>query len=423
MATKPGHMSLEVVERVFESISRSSATAVDFSIHGGEPLLHTPSYFRDLFTLQRQYLRGRVTQNSIQTNGTLLDETFIAAYEAIVGADTHLGLGLSLDGPQAVHDGSRRYRKTGGGSFHDVMRGLDLLHRHGIQVAILAVAPLPWPDCGRDLYHFFKALPNVHLVDVLVPSGDSFPDAPEGSLTKMYTELFDAWFFDGNASFEVRFFCSIIQALLTGSGTLCTFQEDCVINNIMLSIVPDGDTSFCDSFTEVKLGNIWTHSVDELAARNHPERMRFSVVERRRIEACLFCKWFNVCHGGCPAAHMPGSRSPHHFCSEYQRIFSHVDARLREIDIAASHGLGEENLTRLVNPRLSDHLRKLRYGREHGGHQGGDTAGGTGVMKQAAPVLKSQSAVGSLSRKDRPATTLPAAQPAAGKQHIGDFQP
>jgi hypothetical protein len=44
-------------------------------------------------------------------------------------------------------------------------------------------------------------------------------------------------------------------------------------------------------------------------------------------------------------------------------------------------------------------------------------------MKQAAPVLKSQSAVGSLSRKDRPATTLPAAQPAAGKQHIGDFQP
>lgn len=364
MARKPGNMSLSTVERIFEQVTKSSASSVDFSIHGGEPLLRDSRYYTEFFGLQQMYLGKRKVNNSIQTNGTLIDEYFIKNYVALTRRGIKLGIGISLDGPREIHDSFRLYKKSRRGSFDDVMNNIELLDRQSISIAILAIAPLTMPEQATVLYNFFKSIKNLHFLDMLVPRYDSFPYFPDNSLSMIYTTMFDSWFFDKNASFDLRFFCSVILAFLTGKGSICTFQNDCISNNMILSIRPDGDVSFCDCFPEVKLGNIWKDDVDCLVDKNNKLRRGLSIKEKERLEGCLFCKWYHICNGGCPYNHVQGNGQPHIFCEEYQKIFSHIEGRLKSVPVCTKEGLGEDTLKKIINPRLEKYLRSQRIERE-----------------------------------------------------------
>lgn len=78
---------------------------ITFSWHGGEPTLLGLDFFRKVVELQHRHQPpGRDIINGIQTNGTLLDENWCRFL-----ADEGFGVGLSVDGPQALHD---RYRLT-----------------------------------------------------------------------------------------------------------------------------------------------------------------------------------------------------------------------------------------------------------------------------------------------------------------------
>ncbi len=79
-------------------------------------------FFRRSVELANQYLRpGQRASYTIQTNGTLIDEEWAAFFK-----DHGVLVGISIDGPQALHD-AYRVNKGGKGSFTDVMRGLDHL--------------------------------------------------------------------------------------------------------------------------------------------------------------------------------------------------------------------------------------------------------------------------------------------------------
>ncbi len=364
MDRKPGNMSLSTVERIFEQVAKSSASSVDFTIHGGEPLLRDSRYYTEFFRLQQLYLGKRKVNNSIQTNGTLIDEYFIKNYVGLKKEGINLGIGISLDGPREIHDTFRLYKKSRTGSFEDVMNNIELMDKESLSIAILGVAPLTIPERATLLYNFFKSIKNLHFLDMLVPRYDSFPSIPDNSLSMIYITVFNSWFFDKSAYFDIRFFCSVILAFLSGKGNLCTFQNDCITNNMMLSIRSDGDASFCDSFPKVKLGNIWKDDVDCLVDKNNKVRKGLSIKEEKRLEGCLFCKWFNMCNGGCPSNHVPGADLPQYFCEEYQRIFSHIESMLNSVHLCVKEGLGEESLKKIVNPRLQMYLRSHRIERE-----------------------------------------------------------
>jgi uncharacterized protein len=360
MKARPANMDLETLEKIFQKVADCSAKSIHFSIHGGEPLLRKSRYLLDIFELQKQYLKEKDVSNSIQTNGTFIDDEFISAYRNIEESGVRVGLGVSLDGPEMIHDASRIYRKGGGGSYHDVMRGIELLAQNEINVAILSVANLTFADRAAELYPFFKSLPNVHFLDLLVPRKDSFPDASSQSLSKMFNVVFDDWFFDVDGHFEIRFFCSVIVALLTDRGVLCTFQENCVANQNMISVAPDGSASFCDSFPEVVLGNVLADSIDELVDMGNRTRMRWSMREEKRLEHCLFCKWYKICHGGCPVDYCYEGGVGPYFCDDYKRIFGHIESRMKAIGVHPSEGLCDDTINKFNNPAIRGYLRMRR---------------------------------------------------------------
>lgn len=57
--------------------------------------------------LQQRYANGKTIYNSLQTNGVLINEEWAAFF-----AQHQFLIGISIDGPQVVHD---NYRKTPSG--------------------------------------------------------------------------------------------------------------------------------------------------------------------------------------------------------------------------------------------------------------------------------------------------------------------
>ena len=97
-------MSDELLERyIRQYIEANEVPTVTFCWHGGEPLLLGLDFYRRAVSLQEKYAAGKRIENTLQTNGTLVDGAwcdFFAAHGFLVG--------LSLDGPQDLHDAFRR---------------------------------------------------------------------------------------------------------------------------------------------------------------------------------------------------------------------------------------------------------------------------------------------------------------------------
>lgn len=68
-------MSENLLERFTrEYIQSQTMPQVLFTWHGGEPLMRPLAFYRKAIELQRKYGKGRIIDNCIQTNGTLLTD-------------------------------------------------------------------------------------------------------------------------------------------------------------------------------------------------------------------------------------------------------------------------------------------------------------------------------------------------------------
>ena len=120
-------MSGEVLEAfVRQYISAQDVPEVNFAWQGGEPTLLGLEFFQEVVRLQKKYADGKRISNAVQTNGTVLDDAWCEFF-----TDHRFLIGLSVDGPQELHD-AYRVDKGGKPSFHKVMRGLEFLKKHGV---------------------------------------------------------------------------------------------------------------------------------------------------------------------------------------------------------------------------------------------------------------------------------------------------
>ena len=118
---------------------------------GGEPTMMGLDFFRRAIELERQYARpGQRILNTIQTNGTLLDDEWgeFLKEQRVPGRD----LGRR---PAAMHD-AYRVDKGGKPTFGRVMRGLDVLKRHGVDWNVLTTIHAVNGGHGREVYTFLR---------------------------------------------------------------------------------------------------------------------------------------------------------------------------------------------------------------------------------------------------------------------------
>ncbi len=342
------------IKQYIESLQYPEIT---FSWQGGEPTLMGLDFFKKAIHFQQKYAKpGTRILNTLQTNGTLLDEEwcrFFKRYGFLIG--------LSIDGPQEVHD-TYRVGKTGKGSFAQVMKGWQLLNDTGVQYNILCSVHAANQDKPLEVYHFFKGdltaryIQFIPIVERATPRTLPLADAgwrkSDNKKRVLYTQsgdrvtarsvsasgygnflntIFDEWVRHDVGETYVQIFDVALGAWFGQPGGLCIFSPAC--GNAM-ALEHNGDLFSCDHFVEPEylLGNIRTRHMSELAASE--KQTGFGESKRKTLtQYCVDCEVRFACHGGCPKnrfAQTPdGEPGLNYLCPAYKSFFRHIDRPMK----------------------------------------------------------------------------------------------
>lgn len=345
-------MSEAVLDRYIQQLIDTAVEAgqdeVLFAWHGGEPTIPGVAWYRHALELQRKYApEGLRVQNTMQTNGTLLDDDWGAFL-----AQNRFLVGLSIDGPKAIHD---RYRvdRAGRPTFDATMRGLDVLRRHGVDYNLLTVIHRHNAGKAREIYRFLRDLGTPHLQFIPIVErrgqGGDLAAAPQVDMDpanavtewsvspraygKFLCDVFDQWFRRDVGKVHVQYFETQAGLWMGMPSTLCLFSETC---GNALAMEHNGDVYACDHYVypEYRQGNIMQTPLRDLVW-NKPMQ-DFGDAKRDSLTAqCRACDFRFACNGGCPKHRFLRSRDgePGHnyFCESYTMFFRHAGPRLRRI--------------------------------------------------------------------------------------------
>jgi len=338
--------------------AQRGAEEVVVAFQGGEPTLMGIDFFRRTLELERQLaVPGQRILNTLQTNATLLDDewcTFLRDNEFLVG--------VSIDGPRAMHD-AYRVDKGGKPTFDRVVRGLEALKRAGVEWNALTTVNAANGDHGREVYTFLRdelgatfmqLIPVVERVTAeLLPlaesgwgarSGDRPLYKQEGDLVTHRTvgatqygrfliDVFEEWArHDVGDVFVSMFDTSLAHWMGMDQVGLCVHARTC---GDAVALEHNGDLYSCDHYVEPDylLGNI-RQGRTLLELVDSPQQRAFGQAKLDTLPAyCRSCDVRFACNGGCPKDRIlttpDGEPGLHYLCQGYQLFFRHVDAPMR----------------------------------------------------------------------------------------------
>ena len=343
-------MTLEMLETcIREYIAANDVQEVMFNWHGGEPLVLGLDFYRKAVALEQKYAGDKIIRNTIQTNGTLLTQEWASFFR-----DNDFLVGISVDGPQDIHD---KYRKDKGGAptFDKVMRGVSLLYRNNVQYNTMTTVNHASEGRGLEVYEFLKSIgsrymqfmPVVehvkypagkngkplkyarpHIVD---PSEEGASIAPwsVGSMAfgKFMCEIFDSWVLADVGRYFVNLFDAALARWCGVMPGTCAYAETCGGNSV---IEHNGDVYPCDHFVypQYRLGNILENDLRTMMTSQ--EQIRFGISKRNSLPGrCVRCRYRFACNGECPKHRFnvteSGQTGLNALCDGYFMFYSHVE--------------------------------------------------------------------------------------------------
>ena len=310
-----GIMNLTVLETLIRRAFAFAQRSVSFVFQGGEPLVAGIDLFKAAIAYQRKYnSRGITVYNTVQTNGTLIDEDTAAFFSA-----NKFLVGVSLDGDQVLHDKHRRLA-DGTGSYEQVMAGIGLLKKHRVDFNILAVISKDSAASPSKVYSALKEygyLQFIPLIDNLGEESD-FSLTPE-DYGRFLVETFELYYRDimNGKYVSVRDFDSYINMLRGMPPSSCAMAGKC---GGYFTVEADGSVYPCDFYVtdEYRIGNVTESSFFSLIKSEGLQLfVNGSVTES---EQCRECKWFRLCRGGC-RRHREPFPTINKFCRAYSYFF------------------------------------------------------------------------------------------------------
>ena len=272
--------------------------------HAGEPLVMPIDFYRSAFEISERYINNeRNINQNIQTNATLITQEHCDLFKK-----HNVSIGVSIDGPDFIHDRNRKTR-SGKGTHKQAMEGVKMLLKNGINVRVIAVLTSFTLDFPDEMYNFFVENGLRHIgfnVDEVEGTNtvSSFENAPEQKYRDFLYRFLTL--VSRDSILEVREFHSLENNIKGGRGVLGNSQ----VNPFdIISVDTDGNfTSFSPELLAQKseiygdfiLGNVVSERI--IDCLNSPKFNRMfqdiiSGVEKCRKE----CEYFSICGGGAPS--------------------------------------------------------------------------------------------------------------------------
>lgn len=338
-------MSDEVLERfIRDYIANQDVPEVTFGWQGGEPTLMGVEFFKKAVALQKQYANGKTIHNTLQTNGTLLDDEWCQFF-----AENNFLVGLSIDGPKELHD-QYRVTKKGAPTFDEVIAGLKLLQKHKVEFNTLTVIHAGNVTHPMAVYRFLKEIGSgflqfIPLVERMPEADNKMtfaePPAPDhpttaGSVTEwcvpaeaygdFLISIFNEWITQDVGDVFVQHFDVALGNWMGVGSSLCVFSEKC---GSAMAIEHNGDLYSCDHYVypKFKLGNLMNQSLGDMAGS--AQQQNFGQSKKTSLpDYCKQCDVRFACNGECPKHRFintpDGAPGLNYLCSGYKKFFHHI---------------------------------------------------------------------------------------------------
>ncbi len=285
----PDIMPIEVLDK-FLSVLKPHYNSVNIIWHGGEPLLAGYDYFVKAYDRFADFARetGVKFDFYIQTNGTLLDETYANLFET-----TDTNISISYDGP-----------------YNDVLRQetdkveetIDMLQHRGIDLRCLSTVSASTVHHLVKIYEFFKSKQLPVKFNPIFPDGAALSHKElaisKEDWTDNFIDFFDYWLDDKACNIRVASCMDIIHRFFG-------VRNGCLNNRCLfryLAFDARGNFYPCGRLIkeDYRLANV--NEIDDLReVFLSPTYLSILDANKARVAKCHACKWYDKCHSGCNA--------------------------------------------------------------------------------------------------------------------------
>ena len=357
-------------EYVKQYIDAQQVPEVTFAWQGGEPTLMGLEFFQKAVELQKKHQKPDTRIfNSLQTNGTLLDADWCRFFH-----ENDFLIGLSLDGPRALHD-AYRVDKGGKPTFDAVMGAAEMMRVHEVEFNILTTVHAANAEHPLEVYRFMRDVVKTRFLQFIpIVERDNDTGYQEGnevtgrSVTgKQYgrflIRIFDEWVRRDVGKMYVQIFDVSLAAWSGQSPGLCIFMETC---GDALALEHNGDLYACDHYVEPDylLGNITEIPMMEMVLSE--QQRAFGQAKLDTLpQYCLSCDVRFICNGGCPKNRIittpDGEPGLNYLCEGYKAFFHHIDGPMRFMANELHHRRPPANVMSFIRQREADRRKQERF--------------------------------------------------------------
>lgn len=275
--------------------------------HAGEPMAVPRKWYEDAFARIATLAKGRAVVHHFQTNAVLVDDAWCEFF-----IRHRVQVGVSIDGPAALHDRHRRTR-DGRGTHAQVLRGLQQLQQAGIGVHAIGVLTrdaLTQPDA---LYDFFASLGleqvGFNVEEIEAVHTDSSLAAPDivvlwNSFWRCFIQRVQAQ----PGGLRVRELDMVVQALRDPRfGRLAGNSQN--QPGSILNVAHNGDFTFWSpELVGTRHPNLGAATLGNVCRENPFDALQLPTLAAWQLEidagvaGCRAeCRYFDFCLGGAPA--------------------------------------------------------------------------------------------------------------------------
>jgi len=304
-------ISVETVQTAVRKIFDEKLVKKEFSIvwHAGEPTAMNIEFYQEITNFLIEFVpEGYKVNQHIQTNATLINQEWCDFFKR-----SNMIVGVSIDGPQFIHD-ANRVTRSGKGTFDKTMQGINLLKANNIEFSAIAVITALSLDYPREIYNFFKELgPRSLGFNIDEEDGanlkSTIQEEQEQKLANFWATLYDLQLQKDNYV-HIREIFGFNEMLLKSD-----FESDRIPIGQMVAplkiITVDTEGNFStfspeligmkdESYDNFNLGNVHTDSFRGILQSEKFNTMFEEIMTG--IKLCSeTCDYFKMCGGGAPS--------------------------------------------------------------------------------------------------------------------------
>jgi uncharacterized protein len=331
-----------VRETLFFANEQDPGASVDFIWHGGEPTIAGIAFFQRAIEVQAEVGLGLHIENTLQTNGTLINEEW-----AQFLSHNRFRVSISIDGPEHLNDLTRKDR-AGKSSYKKIIKAMQFLRNAKVPFGVCVVLSRANRDHAEEIYDFLSREKLPFNVIPLTRSGAGYSNYSDVGLEDdeyagPWISMFDRWFDAPEENYVYASdFVYKTRAILNGKPADCIGQVQC--SKFHFSTDPEGNVYPCATLSADKnwlYGNLFEQSLSALMASDVAIRAQSRSIDPH----CVTCKWQSVCNGGCMSRAIKffGTHDTRdYYCPSLYRIYEHIELRLRREGSLDLHALPSE---------------------------------------------------------------------------------